>query len=160
MSDNPFNFEIIQEKLGKNIATLTNSEKIELAEYHMLNNMEGATTVSPPLEHFICNGTYVRKIELPAGMLLTGKVHNFDHTSTLIKGRVTVMTMDGIEHRQAGDIWISKAGTKRLIYVHEDTIWTTTHRSEHTEVEDLEKELCHASDLTWIKQLLLPGGDK
>jgi len=153
-----FNFQLIESKIGKSLADLSNSEKIEIAEYYMLNHMEGATTESPPLEHFICNGTYVRKIELPADMLLTGKVHNYDHVNTLLKGRVTVMTMDGIQEHAAPCIWQSKAGTKRLIYVHEDTIWTTTHRSDKQTVAELENELVHASNLEWIEQLLLPGG--
>ena len=151
-----FNFPAISEATGKEIALLSDMEKIELAEYYMLHFM-GGTTVSPPLEHYVCNGTYTRVIHLPKGMMLTGKVHNYDHTSQLLQGEVTIMTPAGIEHRQAPCTWVSPAGTKRLIYVHEDTIWATIHRSEKTEVSDLEKELVHESDLSWVAGLL-PGG--
>ena len=46
--------------------------------------------------------------------------------------------------------WMSKAGTKRLIYVHEDTIWSTIHKTDQTKVEDIENELVHQSNLAWI----------
>ena len=144
-----FNFPSILGEYA--VIELDNCRQIELAEYLMKNVMNG-TAVSPPLKHFVCNGTYARQIELPAGMTLTGKVHNFDHTSILSKGSVTIMTAEGIERRTAPDIWISKAGTKRLIHVHEDTIWTTLHASKNTEVADLEAELVHDSDLSWIKE--------
>lgn len=156
-----FNLPVIAEKYNKDLSTLSNMEKIELAEYFLKNYFEGSeqTAKELPLEHFICNKTYTRQITLPKDMLLTGKVHNFDHVSILSKGDVSVMTDEGVTRIKAPATWISKAGTKRLIYVHEETIWATIHQSEHTIVEDLEKEIVHESDLSWInKQNLL--GDK
>jgi hypothetical protein len=152
-----FNLPVIAEKYNKDLSTLSNMEKIELAEYFLKNYFEGSeqTAKELPLEHFICNKTYTRQITLPKDMLLTGKVHNFDHVSILSKGDVSVMTPDGINRIKAPATWISKAGTKRLIYVHEETIWSTIHHSEHTTVEDLQNELVHESDLSWIQSNLL-----
>lgn len=154
-----FNLPVIAEKYNKDLSTLSNIEKIELAEYFLKNYFEGSeqTAKELPLEHFICNKTYTRQITLPKDMLLTGKVHNFDHVSILSKGDVSVMTPDGINRIKAPATWISKAGTKRLIYVHEETIWSTIHHSEHTTVEDLQNELVHESDLSWIQSNLLEG---
>ena len=154
-----FNLPVIAEKYNKDLSTLSNIEKIELAEYFLKNYFEGSeqTAKELPLEHFICNKTYTRQITLPKDMLLTGKVHNFDHVSILSKGDVSVMTPDGINRIKAPATWISKAGTKRLIYVHEETIWSTIHYSEHTIVEDLQNELVHESDLSWIQSNLLEG---
>ena len=154
-----FNLPVIAEKYNKDLSTLSNIEKIELAEYFLKNYFEGSeqTAKELPLEHFICNKTYTRQITLPKDMLLTGKVHNFDHVSILSKGDVSVMTPDGVNRIKAPATWISKAGTKRLIYVHEDTIWATIHQSENTLVEDLERELVHESDLSWIQSNLLEG---
>lgn len=156
-----FNLPAIAEKYGKDIAALSNIEKIELVEFFLKNYVTGSeqTAKELPLEHFICNKTYTRQITLPKDMLLTGKVHNFDHTSILSKGEVTILTPEGTTRIKAPATWMSKAGTKRLIYVHEETIWATIHQSEHTAVEDLEKEIVHESDLSWInKENLL--GDK
>jgi hypothetical protein len=147
------------EKYSQDVAVLSNMQKIELAEYYLKNYFEGSeqTAKELPLEHFICNKTYTRQITLPKDIILTGKVHNFDHTSILSKGEVTIMTNEGVARIKAPATWISKAGTKRLIYVHEETIWATIHQSEHTVVEDLENELVHESDLSWIDKSNLLG---
>ena len=154
-----FNLPIMADKYSKDVTTLSNIQKIELAEYYLKNYFEGSeqTAKELPLEHFICNKTYTRQITLPKDIILTGKVHNFDHTSILSKGDVTIMTDEGVTRIKAPATWISKAGTKRLIYVHEETIWATIHQSEHTIVENLEKELVHESDLSWIDKSKLLG---
>lgn len=154
-----FNLPIMADKYNKDVAVLSNIQKIELAEYYLKNYFEGTEQAAKelPLEHFICNKTYTRQITLPKDIILTGKVHNFDHTSIISKGDVTIMTDEGVTRIKAPATWISKAGTKRLIYVHEETIWATIHQSEHTIVEDLEKELVHESDLSWIDKPILLG---
>jgi hypothetical protein len=154
-----FNLPSIAIKYNKDISVLSNIEKIELFEYFLKNYTDGSeqTAKELPLEHFICNKTYTRQITLPKDMILTGKVHNFDHTSILSKGEVTIMTSEGTSRIKAPATWISKAGTKRLIYVHEDTIWSTIHQSENTLVKDLENELVHESDLSWINETNLLG---
>lgn len=154
-----FNLPSIAIKYNKDISVLSNIKKIELFEYFLKNYTDGSeqTAKELPLEHFICNKTYTRQITLPKDMILTGKVHNFDHTSILSKGEVTIMTSEGTSRIKAPATWISKAGTKRLIYVHEDTIWSTIHQSENTLVEDLENELVHESDLSWINEANLLG---
>ncbi len=156
---NCFNLPVMATKYNKDVSVLSNIQKIELAEYYLKNYFEGSEEAAKelPLEHFICNNTYTRQITLPKDIILTGKVHNFDHTSILSKGEVTIMTDEGVARIKAPATWISKAGTKRLIYVHEETIWATIHQSEHTIVEDLEKELVHESDLSWINKPILLG---
>jgi len=148
-----FNLPVIAEHYKTDLALLSNIQKIELAEYYLKSFIAGSeqTAKELPLEHFICNRTYTRQITLPKDMLLTGKVHNFDHVSIISKGEVSIMTDEGVSRIKAPATWISKAGTKRLIYVHEETIWATIHQSENTEVEELEKEIVHDSDLSWVE---------
>lgn len=148
-----FNLPSIAEHYKTDLALLSNIQKIELAEYYLKSFIAGSeqTAKELPLEHFICNKTYTRQITLPKDMLLTGKVHNFDHTSIISKGEVSIMTDEGVSRIKAPATWVSKAGTKRLIYVHEETIWATIHQSKHTEVEQLENEIVHDSDLSWVE---------
>ena len=135
---------------NKALAHLSNIQKIEVAEYLMMR-MEGAITESPPLQHFICNDTYTRQILLPKGIVLTGCVHNFDHTNIISMGEVTIFTPEGKEHRRAVESWVSPAGTKRLIYVHEETIWTTIHQAHGlTDPEQIRDIISHVSDTEWV----------
>ena len=145
------------------LTTFSNAQKVEIAEYLLKKATESGGNVAQelPLTHHINNGLYAREIFLPGGIVLTGKVHNFDHLSVLSKGKVTVLTAEGLETLEAPCTWHSKAGTKRLIYVHEDTIWTTFHVTDKKTVPELEAHLVRDSDLSWIEDLnLLPGGKK
>lgn len=147
-----FDFPTIIEQSGISAETLTNAEKVELAEYLILSNFENAVDNAKALQvtHHLLNGLYAREIFLPEGTLLTGKIHNFDHLSVLSAGEVSVMTDEGTVRIKAPFTWPSKAGTKRLIYVHSDTIWTTFHITATTDVGSLESELVHDSDLSWV----------
>ena len=146
------------------IEKLPNLKKIEVMEWYLRNRWENAITgddleIAYPLKHSFANGTYSRQISLPKGHFIVGKTHKYEHISILSQGRVSIMTPDGIEHRESPDIWVSPAGTKRLIYVHEDAIWTTIHRTLLTNPEEIVEKIAFDSDLSWIPASnLLPGG--
>ena len=143
ISTQGFQFKLIAGENGVQL-DLFKDEDITLS-----NNVTGIFDIG------VLPADFTRQITLPKDIILTGKVHNFDHTSILSKGDVTIMTDEGVTRIKAPATWISKAGTKRLIYVHEETIWSTIHHSEHTLVEDLQNELVHESDLSWIQSNLL-----
>lgn len=89
-----------------------------------------------PLEHSFSDGIYVRQISIPAGTLLTGKIHKHDHPNFLLKGKVIVVTEDGEEEYLAPKSMISRAGTKRALYAVTDLVWTTIHHNP-TNTQDL-----------------------
>lgn len=91
--------------------------------------------------HHFADGLYVREIFIPKGTLLTGKIHKFEHVNIISLGDITVLTEDGLKRVTAPSTLISKPGTKRLGYAHEDTIWTTVHATDETDVESAEKDL-------------------
>lgn len=92
-----------------------------------------------PLQHSFCDGIYVREIFIPAGVVLTGKIHKHAHPNFLMKGEVDVMTeFGGTEHLIAPVSMISKAGTKRVVRTFTDTVWITIHNNP-TNTQDLSK---------------------
>jgi len=104
-----------------------------------LKNVEGhieGDTPHCPLEHSFSDGIYVRQISIPAGTLLTGKIHKHDHPNFLLKGEVIVVTEDGEETLIAPRAMMSKAGTKRALYAVTDLVWTTIHHNP-TNTQDL-----------------------
>ena len=42
---------------------------------------------------------------------------------------------------EAPQVMCSKAGTKRVVYTHTDTIWTTVHLTESTDLEEIEEQI-------------------
>ena len=104
-------------------------------EYHQkIDDLERAILTQPqdiidmPLLHHFADGVYIRQIFNPAGTLITTKIHKTNHAFAVMTGRVSVyIPGEGVQHIQAPYMGITKAGTRRVIYVHEDTIWVTFH---------------------------------
>lgn len=93
--------------------------------------------VAMPLKHTFADGIYVREIFIPAGTVLTGKIHKHDHPNFLLKGTVKVVTEHGgVELLEAPLSMISLAGTKRVVFAISDTVWVTIHKNT-TNTQDL-----------------------
>ena len=83
---------------------------------------------------------------MPAGSLITSKVHKTEHPYIVSYGKVAV-SIDGDDWNEitAPYTGITKPGTRRVLYILEDCIWTTFHRvddmkSEYNNLNDDEKE--------------------
>jgi hypothetical protein len=94
-----------------------------------------------PLWHAFAPGAYARTIFIPAGTLVVGKIHKHAHLNILIRGRVSVATEEGPMELEAPRVMTSKAGTKRVVYTHEPTLWTTIHLTDKTDIEQIEDEI-------------------
>lgn len=110
-------------------------------------------------KHHHAHKMYAREILIPKGTTLTGKIHKYSHINVISQGDISVMTENGIERIQAPCIIVSKPGTKRVGFAHEDTIWTTFHATEETDLEKIEEDLIAPSfesfELFQASQLLL-----
>jgi len=91
--------------------------------------------------HYFADGIYAREIVIPAGTLLTGKIHRTRHLNIVSKGKIAVVTEDGQKIIEAPCTFVAEAGTKRVGFALEDCVWTTIHASQETDLEKLETEL-------------------
>ena len=98
-------------------------------------------------EHYFSGGMYCRKLIRPAGTLIVGKVHLKDHFFLCAKGEIIAWSEKGMKTLKAGDIIESKAGTKRVTYAVMDSIGITFHKTDKTDLDDIEAELIEP-DLT------------
>lgn len=94
-----------------------------------------------PLKHTFVDGAYVREIFMPKGTLLTSKIHKICHPYFVMKGDCSVLTDEGIIRIKAPYHGITQPGTKRILYMHEDTIWLTVHVTKHKDLEKIEEEI-------------------
>lgn len=97
-----------------------------------------------PLTHTFAPGSYARGIQLPADTLVVGKIHLHAHLNIVSRGLVTVVTEFGlmqIDAREKPVAFTSQPGTKRALYVHEETWWTTIHLTQSTDLAEIEREL-------------------
>lgn len=100
--------------------------------------------------HYFSPGVYAREITIPAGTVLTGKIHKYAQLNILSKGDISVLTEDGIKRVQAPFTIVSPAGTKRVAYVHEEVVWTTIHGTDETDLEKLEAHFIAQSEEEYL----------
>lgn len=88
--------------------------------------------------HYFIGGLCAREITIPAGTLLTGKIHLEDHLN-FVSGDISVETDEGMTRLTGVQIAVpSKKGIKRAGYAHADTIWTTVHATPAKTPEEAE----------------------
>ena len=94
-----------------------------------------------PVKHTFAGGCYIREIYNPAHELIVTKIHKKEHPFFLMKGEMSILTEEGIQNIKAPYQGVTKPGTKRAIYTHEECIFITVHATENTTIEDVEEEV-------------------
>ena len=94
-----------------------------------------------PLKHSFADGCYIREVFNPKGELIVTKIHKVSHPFFLLKGEMTILSEDGEKTIKAPHYGITKAGTKRIIYCHEDCIFITVHVTNKKNTTEIEKEI-------------------
>ena len=100
--------------------------------------------VDCPLTHTFAPGSYARTIQLPEGALVVGKIHKHAHLNIISKGIATVVTEFGRETFDASEkpvVFTSQPGTKRALYCHAETWWTTIHLTDKTDLAEIERDI-------------------
>ena len=100
--------------------------------------MAGMEQTMPPVKHHFAPGLYAREMLLPAGLLIVGKIHKHAHINTISFGHVTVYTEFGESELRGPLTFTSEVGTKRVVLAHADTLWTTYHVTEETDLDKIE----------------------
>lgn len=93
-----------------------------------------------PLTHSFAGSIYIRQITIPKGFLATGRIHRFEHPIFFMAGDVSVFDEFSGPHRvKAPCYFVSKPGTKRIVFAHEDTVIVTIHHvGEERDIEKIE----------------------
>jgi quercetin dioxygenase-like cupin family protein len=92
-------------------------------------------------EHHFSPGMYMRKVFRPAGTVIVGKVHKEPHFFLCAMGEIVAWTENGMVTLRAGDVVESKPGTKRVTMAVTDSIGITIHRTDKTDLDEIEVEL-------------------
>lgn len=107
---------------------------------------------------------YAREIAMPAGAIISGKIHKHATMNFLMKGVVNVFSQDGCVQIKAPHYWVSTPGAKRIIHALEDSVWVCTHGTTETDEAKIEEEFI-AKDYSEVVELKnsqtqLEGTDK
>jgi len=103
--------------------------------------MAGMAPVEVPVDHVYGAGIYARRITVKKGTALEGEIHLTEHMNIIVSGDIDVATEYGVERIVGHRILVSKPGTKRIGYAHEDTVWVTLHATEEKDLDKLKATL-------------------
>ena len=77
--------------------------------------------------HYFAHGIYTRELFIPAGTVLTGKIHRHSCVNILAKGAMRVETDEGSYTITAPHTFTSGPGVKKAGFALEDSIWINVH---------------------------------
>jgi len=128
-------------------------EKISLFKEHILK-MPNSVSHTPgqeqskgmkelfPLEHHIEGGLYTREVFMPKGTCVVSFIHKQDHPSFIISGEASVLMDTGeIKRYKAPDKIMTKQGTQRVFFIHQDTRWVCVYKTDKKTVNEAEKDI-------------------
>lgn len=105
--------------------------------------MSAMPQIELPTEHFFADGMYGRFMTvIPAGTTIVGKVHRREHFFVLCYGTMQISDGDGPAKEITGPaIIVSQPGTKRAGFAVTDTACMNFHRTDKTDLDEVEAEL-------------------
>lgn len=95
-----------------------------------------------PLKQHLEGGLYTRELFMPAGHVVISMVHKQNHPSFLLKGKVSFIADNGtLKHVEGPFTIFTKAGTQRVLYIHEDTNWCCVYKTDAKNFEEAEADV-------------------
>jgi len=103
-----------------------------------------------PMRHYFSPGVYAREITIPAGTLLTGRIHKYEQLNILSSGEISVLTEEGMKRVKAPFTIVSPAGTKRIAFAHTECVWTTILGTDETDPDKIEQLFTVATEREFL----------
>lgn len=97
-------------------------------------------------KHHFAEGMYAREVFREKGTVIVGKVHKKEHFYIILSGCIDVTTDSGVERIHAPQLIVSQPGTQRAVCAIEDSLCMTVHRTDKTELSEIEEELVERCD--------------
>jgi hypothetical protein len=97
---------------------------------------------NPEPQHTFAPGSYARTLLLEKDTCVVGKIHKHAHINVISYGHVLVMTEgEGLQELRGPLVFTSTPGTKRAVWALEDTLWTTVHVTNETDLARVEEDV-------------------
>ena len=84
---------------------------------------------------------YVRELKIPKGAIILSRVHKRALVNIISLGTVEVIDSTGHHVYEAPCTFVSDAGTQRVVYAHEETVWNTAHITNKNTPDGLVEDL-------------------
>lgn len=131
--------ELVDASANNTLSTVKVPSREEILR--LQSEMAKLPQVEVDTEHYFNGGMYCRKVFRRAGTLIVGKIHKSDHFFMCTSGEIIAWSEKGMITLKAGDVIESKAGTKRVTLAVKDSIGITVHKTDKTDLDEIEAEL-------------------
>tara|TARA_R100001369_G_scaffold59310_1_gene86112 strand:- start:700 stop:1167 length:468 start_codon:yes stop_codon:yes gene_type:complete len=120
---------------------ITSLEKKLLAQENP--NIVKGNSDSFPLTHSFSDGVYIREMSMLKDGIVIGKIHDRSQTWFLMKGKLKIVTENGIVVYTAPTYVNAPAGAKRVIQALENSVFVNVHPNPDntTDIKTLEERL-------------------
>jgi len=110
--------------------------------------------VDLPLKHTFTPGLYLRQIFMPAGSIVVSRRHLTEHPFIVLEGVADVFDEKGgyVQRIEAPFVGVTKAGTRRVLNILEDSTWLTAHVTDLTDPDEI------VATITEHNNKLMPSG--
>ena len=126
-------------------------QTVEMSGREKITFLERKMATLPQVEvellHYFKNGMYAREMRVPKGTFISGKIHSTGTIGVLAQGSMRVWGEDGkMKIVTAPYIHTAEPGYKRVGWATEDVVWVTIHRTDSTDLYQIEKDEFIAED--------------
>lgn len=119
------------------LVEMSGREKITFLE----RKMAQLPQVEVELVHYFKNGMYAREMRVPKGTFISGKIHSTGTVGVLAQGSMRVWGEDGVMKTVAAPyIHTAEPGYKRVGFAVDDVVWVTVHRTDSTDLYQIEQD--------------------
>jgi mannose-6-phosphate isomerase-like protein (cupin superfamily) len=126
---------------------LLNPEMMNLLDGVEAQLIASFPPVECPVTHRFVPGLYCREIFMPAGTVVTSKIHKTQHFYIILEGSGIIHLNGKAEPYEAsGKICVTEPGTRRAIAVLTDTRWATFHVHDSQDLGEIENDIIEKYD--------------
>lgn len=103
-----------------------------------INGLPEQINLDKHTHHHFAPGVYLRELFIPAGVVITGKIHRTKHLTIIASGTVRITTSNGVEEMTGPAVFVSDAGTKKAIYAITNSTIMNPLPTMETDIEKIE----------------------
>ena len=134
---------------SNNTSVEVNHDRIDQLELAIIENLD---PVNIDITHLFTKGMYIRQMLAPKGAIITSKIHKTQHPYILSQGSLMIWQENGEWVKvKAPHMGTTEPGTRRVVSVLEDCIWTTFHA--HRTITGREIELSLPEQQTIVDRI-------
>lgn len=115
--------------------------------YELQEEMLSMPQTEVETNHYFCDGVYAREMVMKKDTCIIGAKHKTSFFLTVSSGECLVCDGDEEITLKAPTTIISKVGAKRAIYALKDTVLTTFHKTDETDLEAIESQIIESEGL-------------